>query len=257
MTLYNDRKVTLSKDNFIVPSWILDDVGNCYPEVYDYILSENDNDVIMDIKYYQEFVQLRKQIYWLCNWYQDLVDSKIPVIAADLVPIDDIKLKNKSFLRFCNASPKDISDCIFDEHDSTNKIINVFKMSNRTNYMFDNNHTHMVIRPITKIGIEVRCVWHKYKLRAVSCPTYFEESEQEHIKYIIINFFNIHGKNIVFNSAIFDLNIGYDDVATIIEINSFGVDMLAKIAYFDWEEDFSILYNATQPIFKFKSIFEW
>lgn len=260
MTLYQDGKIILNHDNFVVPLWILDDVGDCYPQVFDNMLSEDDVHAVFNISFYESFVQLRKQIYWLCNWYDGLIDANIPVIKADIVPIDKLVLYQKCFLRCCNASPKDVSCCIFDQYDSIDNIIDVFKISKRTNYMFsDNNlsnHTHIVVRPIVTMHVEVRCVWHKYKLRAVSVPYFLDVHEQEQMGNAIILFFNTYSKDITFNSAVFDLNI-INNIVTIIEINSFGMDMLAKIAYFDWKEDFNILYNSTSPVFRFKQIYEW
>ena len=210
MTSYNYRKIILNNNTFMVPMWILDDVGDHYQEVYTYIVSEHDDYVVMDAIWYEHFIQLRKQIYWVCHWYYDLVNAKIPVIPSNIVStydlIHDLKLTHTSFLRCCNASPKDISTCIFDEHDSIDKIMNILKSSNRTNYILD-SHNHIVIRPVVVIGIEVRCIWHKYKLRAVSCPTFLEQDQQENVKAIVVHFYNTYGKDIMINSAIFDLNI--------------------------------------------------
>ena len=268
-TNYTNSKIIQKQTEFIVPTWVLDDVGYFYPLIYDKILSESKDSVIFPINFYDAFTQLRKQIYWLCNWYDELVEANIPVIEAEISCIHNdpqmmdqiLKQKlteDKIFIRFCNASPKDIIDPFFN---STSDVVSIFKSSNRTNYMFDNayhhlHETHLVLRPIVKMDYEVRCIWHNRKLRAVSCPTFIDTLTQLDITNVIDVFFQTHGENIIFNSVVIDLGIT-DMNAFIIELNSFGSDMLAKIAYFDWEEDFNVLYNASTVIYRFKKEFEW
>lgn len=264
MTLYSDSKIIRTETKFIVPEWILDDVGYFYPEVYTQIIPGSETR--FPIEYISTFIQLRKQIYWLCNWYDELTEDDIPVIHSDLYCIQNdpqimqLILESKlagenKFIRFCNASPKDILDPIFKTADT---VVDVFQQSARTNYMFDGDHqTHLVIRPYIKIDHEVRCVWHKHQLRAVSGPSYYiGESIQTHIKNLIGIFFQKYGPDIIFNSAIIDIGICLDGVY-VIEINSFGSDMLARIAYFDWEGDFMILYNSDECVYRFKPEFEW
>ena len=270
MTLYSDSRISRYKSYFIVPIWILDDVGHFYPEIYDLVISKNLLTVKFDILYIEKFIQLRKQIYWLCNWYNELLKANIPVIKSkcfcinnDINVMKNILLEELTdkykFIRFCNASPKDIISPIFNMFDEPDDIINIFTSSHRTNYMFDNiqHLTHIVIRPVIKIDHEVRCVWHDYILRAVSGPSYYiNEDDKLIIKLLVDKFFQQHGCNIVFNSAIIDIGITQDDVY-IIEINSFGVDMLSIIGHFDWENDFMVLYNSDTPVYRFKQEFEW
>lgn len=267
-TSYLNSKINKNEITFTVPLWILDDVGYFYPEIYYKIISENNMVANFDIIYIDEFIQLRKQIYWLCNWYTELINANIPVIKSDIYCInnnpetmkqilkDNIIMGENKFIRFCNASPKDIVNPIFEA--DPNQIVNIFQTSNRTNYMFDSNHqTHVVIRPIVQIDHEVRCFWHNHKLRAISGPEYYiNDIQQDRIKNMINNFFELHGEDIAFNSATLDIGI-YNDSVFIIEINSFGSDMLAGAGHYNWTTDFMILYNADKPVYKFKSEFEW
>jgi hypothetical protein len=167
-------------------------------------------------------------------------------------------LDSDCFIRFCNASPKDITQPIFGPNLSPIEVINIFKKSNRTCYMFDGNHmTHLIIRPVVNIEYELRCFWHKHKLRAVSGPLFYVNDEmQANIKLIVNQFFIEHGSHICYNSCTIDLGLT-NDIPFIIEINSFGLDMLASAELFKWEEDFTILYNSNEPIYKFKKEFEW
>lgn len=125
--------------------------------------------------------------------------------------------------------------------------------------------THLVLRPVVKIDHEVRCIWHNYKLRAVSGPTcrrraystyYVDEEIQQLIKHKINLFFKTYGADIMYNSAVIDIGIENDNIF-IIEFNSFGSDMLARITEFDWEDDFMVLYNSREPVYRFHKEFEW
>jgi len=269
-TSYSGSKIIRTETEFIVPMWILDDVGYFYPEIHNHITTKTKSGAHYPIAYIDKFIQLRKQIYWLCNWYNELIDADIPVIESityctknDPKIMEQILEKNltnekNKFIRFCNASPKDIVNPIFNNLDKIDNIVNIFQTSNRTNYMFESDHpTHLVVRPVVQIDHEVRCVWHNYKLRAVSGPTYYvDDLVQKHIEHIINNFFQTYGPDIVFNSATIDIGI-YADMVFIIEINSFGSDMLARISFFDWGADFMILHNSNKPIYRFKPEFEW
>ena len=146
---------------------------------------------------------------------------------------------------------------IFNNSICIDKIVDVFSSSGRTNYMFEKDHVHLVIRPLVVIECEVRCFWHKRKLRAVCGPEYYvNEGEQDRIKNIVSKFFGTYGKNMIYNSATIDLSV-LEDSAIIIELNSFGSDMLAGGEYFNWTNDFNILHNSDEPVYRFKKEFEW
>jgi hypothetical protein len=256
MTSYKYAKIIIN-DNIIVPLWILDDVGYFYPDVYNHIIKEHDDYVIFNITFKDEFIQLRKQIYWLCQWHPTLFN--VPMIEASIYNINNMnnvieEHLTHHFVRFCNASPKDICKPIFKKGDD---VLSVFKSSPRTNYMFDLPDHHIILRPIVKIDHEVRCFWHNFKLRAVSGPGYYIDNDnQNNIKTLINDFFKNYKDEIVYHSATFDIGIE-DDKAFIIEINSFGIDMLAGSGHFKWHEDFMILYNAKEPLYRFKGEFDW
>jgi len=269
-TLYSNSRITITETNFIVPNWILNDVGYFYPEIYDFINDETEILATFDICYKEKFVQLRKQIYWLCNWYDELIESNIPIIKSEIFSIDT-KLENNmemilskilvdkdlKFIRLCNASPKDVSVCIANCETDINSIINIFKTSHRTNYMLDGDHAHLVVRPFVKIDYELRCFWHNHKLRAVSGPEYYvNDFDQERIKNMIENFFKKYGSEIVYNSVTIDIGICSDSVF-IIEFNSFGPDMLAGAEHFNWNSDFMTIFNSNKVVYKFKNEFAW
>ena len=121
----------------------------------------------------------------MCYWYNEFVKDGIPIINSKIYNtknnwsnVKNILKKNlkkeNQFIRFCNASPKDICMPIFNIN-NIEKIVNTFKNSNRTGYMMNNeNHdTHLIIRDLIPIDYEVRCFWHNYKLRAVSGPLFY------------------------------------------------------------------------------------
>ncbi len=270
LTEYCNSKITIRETDFIVPLWILNDVGYFYDEIYDWIKCENEIDATFDICHVEKFTQLRKQIYWLCNWYNGLIEFGVPVIKSEIFCIDK-NLENNfesvltkilvgndlKFLRLCNASPKDISTCIVNCNSDINEIINIFKTSHRTSYMLDSDHIHLVARPHVKIDYELRCFWHNNNLRAVSGPEYYvNDIDQENIKNIIKSFFQTYGEGILHNSATIDIGI-CDNEAFIIEFNSFGSDMLAGAEHFNWKSDFMTLFNSEEPVFKFKNEFAW
>jgi hypothetical protein len=268
MLSVSQSKIIRKPSHVSVPKWILDDVGYFYPEVYDHIVRESEINVTFSNDYDKTFCQFRKQIYWMCNWYEDLVSNGIPVISAkfycinndpeQMISILDQVLTEDKFIRFCNGSPKDIETPIYGSDSDPEEIIKVFKESARTFYMFSGPHpTHLIVRPVVKIEHEVRCFWHRNKLRAVSGPDhYVEESEQKEIKETVNDFFQTHGPSLCFNSATIDLGIT-TNTAFVIEINSFGLDMLAGAEFFSWKDDFNILYDSTEPVYKFKPPFRW
>ncbi len=270
LTQYSYSKITIKETEFIVPLWILNDVGYFYEECYTWITKENEINVTIDICHVKKFIQLRKQIYWLCNWYDELIESNIPVIKSEIFCIDN-NLENNfesvlskilvgddlKFLRLCNASPKDVSSCVVNCNSNVDEIMNIFKTSHRTSYMLETEHIHLVARPFVKIDYELRCFWHNNKLRAVSGPEYYvNDVNREIIKTIIKIFFEIHGNNISYNSATIDIGI-CDNEAFIIELNSFGPDMLAGAEHFNWKSDFMTLFNSQEPVFKFKDEYAW
>lgn len=120
---YTHSKITIKHNEFIVPMWILDDVEYYYPEVSKNIVSKSKNGASFGILYYDQFVQLRKQIYWLCHWYDELVNADIPVIDAELfcihndpVKMEDVlknKLKIKNSFVFVMHRPKILSNQYF------------------------------------------------------------------------------------------------------------------------------------------------
>jgi hypothetical protein len=267
MTSYHYSKIIKYQNTFTVPLWIFDDVYYFYKDIN--IIKKEEHTVTLDINDYNEFIQLRKQIYWLCHWYPLLVQNNIPVISSTIKCInnDTKQMENilndnltdePDYIRFCNASPKDVINPIFDCYTHVGDIVNIFKQSPRTFYMFENNHqTHLILRPIVNITYEVRCFWHQKQLRAVSGPEYYINlKDQKEIELTINDFFKTYGPFISYNSATIDLGI-HDGKAFIIELNSFGLDMLAGAHLFDWQQDFNILYNSPQPIYKFKGEFEW
>ena len=84
-TTYKLSTVTKVDKEFVVPTWILDDVEYFYPEVCDEIVREDDNIAVFNIKYFSTFVQLRKQVYWLCNWYKELVVKKYLLLKLNRI----------------------------------------------------------------------------------------------------------------------------------------------------------------------------
>ena len=260
-TPYNNSKLITQMDTFIVPQWIFEDVIHFYPNIEEHIISETNENIIFNIDYKKEFIQLRKQIYWLCQWYDELINKNIPTIDSIIMTYDEfneIDSDDEKFIRLCNASPKDIKLPIFNLLDKED-INKTLLTSNRTKYMFNNKYhkPHVVLRDIVNIDYEVRCFWHKYKLRAISGPINYVDVDTQHkIKQLVLQFFDDHGKKIIYNSVTIDIGICKDNVF-IIEFNSFGIDMIASAEYFDWFEDFNILYNSIEPIFKFKNEFEF
>lgn len=268
ITPYSKTAITKTATEFHVPLWVMDDVETLYPEVNNWIKSETDENVTFDILYLKQFEQLRKQIYWQCRWYDELIHSKVPVIKSkiynvgnDKTVMRDILIKEleptPKFFRFCNASPKDIVTPIFNDKSDVLKIMKVFETSPRTNYMLDDCCAHLVVKPVAEINYEIRCFWHKYKLRAVSGPHEFlEDDEKEHIKKLVLQFFKHYEKDIPYNSATIDIGI-FENKVFIIELNSFGIDMMAGSGHFRWDEDFMILYNSENPVFRFHEKFKW
>ena len=247
----------------MISKWLFDDI-----QITQHIKKENNKTVWLKNISLDTINDLRKQIYWGCSWYPELIEANIPIIKSKILPTDndynqlsvilDNHLSDQNFLRFCNASPKDVCVPIFGKNNSIDEIINVFSQSARTHYMFHNmNHnTHLMIRDVTKINYEVRCFWHLNQLRAVSGPLFFVGTTENRIKDQILQFFDQYGPDLPYTSMTIDLGIS-DDEVFIIEINSFGIDSQASAELFDWELDYDILYHSKTPIFKFYDRFQW
>jgi len=262
---YTNAKISVRYTTFHVPHWIVHDVGNFYPKIFKHILYENAEYVEFPIEYLHKFIQFRKQTYYACNWYPELASSNIPTIKStilctdnDYQKMDDLlkqHLHNTKFIRFCNASPKDITLPMFSKNDN---IIDIFKTSNRTAHMMHSCHkTHLMIRDVINIDYEVRCFWHRDTLRAISGPLcYVTPDVQKHIMHIVDNFFATYGDDIIYDSCTIDLGITAND-AYIIEFNSFGCDAWASAELFDWIDDFEILHNSQIPFYRFKNEFAW
>ena len=80
--------------------------------------------------------------------------------------------------------------------------------------------------------------------------------KKEHIKKLVLQFFKHYEKDIPYNSATIDIGI-FENKVFIIELNSFGIDMMAGSGHFRWDEDFMILYNSENPVFRFHEKFKW
>ena len=80
MTEYQYAQLIINENDFYVPTWILDDVGYFYPEIYNHIVKEKSKYVIYNNDYLKKFKQLRKQIYWMCHWYS----QEIPMLEANI-----------------------------------------------------------------------------------------------------------------------------------------------------------------------------
>jgi hypothetical protein len=269
ITTYSSSTIAISSTEFVVPQWIMDDVEHFYPIISDWIKRETEFETTFDILYLNQFIQLRKQIYWQCNWNNELVDAKIPMIPSEVFCTNNNEQSmvsilykqlnsNPKFVRFCNASPKDATLPIFTKDDDVDDIMDIFKASHRTAHMLhDSHHTHLILKPAVEIDYEVRCFWHKYKLRAVGGPEFHvDDDKQQLIKKLVLRFFDEYGKKITYNSATIDLGI-HSNKVFIIELNSFGSDMLAGAGHFKWTDDFMKLYNSNVPVFKFKDEFAW
>ena len=68
MTTLQNSKITCDQDRFYVPMWIMDDIESFYPDILNYVINENNINIQFSLFYYHTFMQLRKQMYWLCHW---------------------------------------------------------------------------------------------------------------------------------------------------------------------------------------------
>ena len=68
---------------------------------------------------------------------------------------------------------------------------------------------------------------------------------------LLLDFFKSYVDKLPYNSCV--VEIGLDDVLPfVIEFNSFGVDAFASASHFSWQFDMEILYNAKEPVFRYK-----
>jgi hypothetical protein len=115
--------------------------------------------------------------------------------------------------------------------------------------MFDHDHCCLVLRPVVKIDYEFRCFWFK-QLRAVSCDCTYNED----LKKLVLDYFKLISDRINYHACTIDVGIT-DNHVFLIELNSFGPDMLATGGHFNWKED--LLFHAPNPIFRFKNEYAW
>lgn len=197
-----------------------------------------------------------------CDWYPKLIAAAIPTIKSVLVPINSweefgtVLESNRhlfpTFIRFCNASPKDVIEPIFT--DNTSSIIETFKSSARTFYMMDSPHGACVMfRELVDIDHEVRCFWNG-ALRAVSGPLYYIDPQlRQLIESSVLDFFAIYEDKIPYKTCAIDLCIN-DGFPFIVEINSYDK---ASAELFDWDHDEQILLSSANPVFKYYPEFQF
>jgi hypothetical protein len=201
-----------------------------------------------------------------CEWYPKLLKNNIPTINTKIVEIkswDEFDMTNKSnaelfpcFMRFCNASPKDCCNGIFEK--PSKKIIECFKSSSRTWFMLENEETHpchIMYRDVIYIDYEFRCFWYKGFLTAVSGPSiYVDEDIQQSIIDSVTDFFDLHGANIPFDTVVFDMCYN-DGFPFVIECNNFEASGLELFH----PDEKHLIYNddPDECVYKFKKLYEF
>lgn len=205
-------------------------------------------------------IQLERiRSYRACIWYPELINKNIPTAKSHLVKIYNHKQLKKEiskniqkypFVRTCEKSPK---DCILSDYD--NNIINMLLSSQRTRNLFDNDYClncsckHLLMRELRSFIWECRCFWSRDNLTAVSTPYEFNFNE----KNKITQFFNLYKYDLPYHSAVIDIGLVKNSgVLEIIEINTFGPDLLASSGNFSWIEDICILLFSKKTIFRSK-----
>lgn len=236
--------------HLLIPNW-------CYEDTPVEYLRRTREGYDCDISY-EEYRELRRKSYYACVWYPKLINEKIPVIDSVLVSLQDLQqamidYPDYKFVRTCGSSPKDLGDCIYNTYEAAHKAL---MQSRRTLDIFSQAHYHILLREVVKIEVECRCFVHQRKLRAVSIYCYLNNEELEMFKESLVEFFELYGDKLPYNSAVVEV-CKVDDFPMIVEFNSFGVDQYSGASLFDWDEDKEILYNSTEPVFRMPGEFEW
>lgn len=226
-----------------IPDWCLEDTPAPNPEIS-----------------YERYRALRRQSYYACRWYPHLVQENIPTLDSQLVDFDDLqeamaRFPEHRFVRTCGSSPKDVTVPIFQ---NATEAYRALTTSKRTSETLNQGHRHLLLREVVKILIECRCFVHQRQLRAVSIYCYLEPAELATFQEQIIEFFDLYGPKLPYNSAVVEVCMaeGYD-FPLIVEFNSFGIDQFAGASLFDWDRDKEILYHSSEPVFRMPGEFDW
>lgn len=201
--------------------------------------------------------------YYFCQWYELVKDSNIPTPKSVIQPIQPTQNTiefpvdlERFFVRCCNASPKDVCDCVFDIFDDETFVLQTINSSTRTKL-----DCHVIFREIVNIKHEFRCFWND-GLRAVCSFDYIPTENRNDVERNIVRFFELF-RDFPLKSCCIDIAIVKNDEndekdeLLLIEINDFGVGSLASAELYDWEEDYEVLHNSTTVDFRYKKEFEW
>ncbi len=250
------------EDEIVVPDWIMEDLvrrDNSLKFYFrkigsTYYSNENCGSLCRNI-----FTNM----YRACDWYIKFNSLNVPIIDSIIIDIrnkdrDEIldiiehNMEKYKFVRLCNASPKDVGSSL--DCDDQCQIMQLLEESRRTNYMFTSDHVCLFMRREEELECEVRCFFHKKKLRAVSCVFHMDEGDMYIVKNKILKFFDKYTSSIsgVYNSVSIDLCVDIDPF--VVECNQFGCKSLAGAELFRWNEDFHIIHNSNIPVFRFLSI---
>lgn len=179
-----------------------------------------------------------------------LCDFKLPTIPSvcseiiaswgDARMFIDKHIDDYPFVKNCMFSPKDCGKTIFEDGKSA---LEALKSSNRTRETTIGNH--IVMKQKRSILNEFRCFYICDKLRAVITKTEVDEKNQESI----LNFFKKYKYDIPFHTCCIELAMSEFGLE-VIEINSFGPDLICDPAPFEWSQDWLELYTTETVIFK-------
>lgn len=234
-----------------VPQWCYEDTKSLKGP----IVRQTSEYVVIGVDY-NKYRNMRRRSYYACNWYPKLVAAGIPTIDSKLGLFGDLKDllsgPGSSFVRGCCASPKDVCDPIFDNFQDAH---NALVLSERTG----SEMCHVFVREIVQIEVECRCFMHKRNLNAISLYVYLDEEEKEIYVNKILDFFEVYGDKLPYNSAVVELaTIDGSDFPLVVEFNSFGIDQFAGASRFDWEVDKEILYGKMErPVVRMPNEFDW
>lgn len=243
----NISEILIYGDKCFVPAHIYED--SLVEDFYDKIISEENNYLLFPLDLRESIQKARIKSYSACIWYPEIekvvptAQSKLFLLNSHENLLNNIKenIHEYPFVRLCSKSPKDVKPVPI-YNDATEAYNDIIR-SNRTH---DFMGKHLFMREEREYLWEARCFFSRDKLRAVSLPLHVDGIDNN----IIIDFFDKYGKFLPYHSVMVDIGETIDKNIEIIELNSFGPDMLATAGNFSWAEEFFDLLYSRDVIFR-------
>lgn len=195
------------------------------------------------------FCQIKEEMYSMTVWYDAIKEFTIPATFVGMN--DKVDQQGPFFAKLDTVSAKDIHPSGI--YQTVSQIKQIFQRSPRIQADLQQRkyiEPCIVIRPVIRMDVELRCFVYQNTLTAVSSTQqHFVMTPEQHQD--IDNFFKALLPKLPYGEAVVDIFIT-DGCIKVIEINDFGGYSNTCAGKYNWRDDSLILYNASCPSFDFR-----